>query len=198
MKYVISLIASMTIACGIILCPLPGNADAVFAKKSTAQKNGPTTVTIKQKDFTYTGQVIKGVPNGQGKIDGKINGVTFHFTGEFKNGTPYNGKGSMVGKVDGANINFSGDIKKGEPFAGTLKFQGMIDGDNMTFEGNMQNGQFYEGTLSGKTKEGLSINFKGKFKNNEPYNGRMIMDDKDGLHLETEVVNGEASVSLGE
>ncbi|BAU27985.1 hypothetical protein DFP93_10160 [Aneurinibacillus soli] len=195
MKYIISLITSMTIACGIILCPLPGNADAVFAKKSTAQKKGPTTITIKQKDFTYTGQAVKGVPNGQGKIDGKINGVTFHFTGEFKNGAPYNGKGSMAGKMDGANINFSGQIKKGEPFAGTIKFQGVIDGDNMAFEGNMQNGQFYEGTLSG-TKEGLSINFKGKFKNNEPYNGHMIMDGKDDsgqpLHMETEFVNGKS------
>lgn len=195
MKYSKSLIASVTIACGMILSPFPGHTDVVFAKKSTVQKNGPTTTTIKQKDYTYTGQVVKGVPNGQGKVDGKINGVTFHFTGEFKNGAPYNGKGTMAGKVDGATINFSGQIKKGEPFAGTLKFQGVIDGDNATFEGNIQNGQFSEGTMSGKTKDGFSFSFKGKFKNDEPYNGHMIMDGKDDsgqpLHMETEIVNGK-------
>lgn len=173
----------------------PGILLEYSQQKKTVQKQKPATVTIKKKDFTYIGQVVKGVPNGQGKLDGKLDGIVFHFVGEFRKGEPYNGKGSMAGIMDGATIFFSGQIKNGEPFAGSIKFKGLLDGDSVTFEGTMQNGQLYEGKLSGKTEDGSIFTFNGKLKNNEPYNGHLIMDSKDDagepLHVETDVVNGE-------
>jgi hypothetical protein len=195
LKHIITLATSVAMACGIIFLPLPGHSTEVYAAKKAVQKQKPTIVTIKQKDFTYTGEVVKGIPNGQGKLDGNLHGITFHFVGEFRDGEPYNGKGTIVGIVDGANISFSGQIKQGKPFAGTMKFKGLMDGESVTFEGNIQNGQFYEGILSGKTKDNLSIKFNGKLKNNEPYNGHLIIDGKDDtgqpLHIETNVVNGK-------
>lgn len=100
-------------------------------------------------DVTYNGECLNGLPNGKGNVQGKINGYSFEYTGEFLQGD-LSGNGEVVNYpyiLSYENHEISG-LYTGEMLDGKFSGQGnFIDTDNdIEFD---YNGEWLDGNING-------------------------------------------------
>lgn len=100
-------------------------------------------------DVTYNGECLNGLPNGKGNAQGKINGYSFEYTGEFLQGD-LSGNGEVVNYpyiLSYENHEISG-LYTGEMLDGKFSGQGnFIDTDNdIEFD---YNGEWLDGNING-------------------------------------------------
>lgn len=102
----------------------------------------------------YNGQLIDGVPNGEGTCD-YDNGD--RYTGSFENGKR-NGRGKQKGKIKGSGYEYEGQFKD-DKFNG----EGRLTMDGNIYKGTFKNGEFIHGKLTesdGTTSEGSFRDWK--------------------------------------
>ncbi|KAF0976640.1 hypothetical protein FDP41_004539 [Naegleria fowleri] len=131
--------------------------------------------TFTEQDRSYTGQFLKSLFCGRGKLKSRYEGKEYLFEGEFKEHQPYNGKGSVLISAK------TGDYLEGEFRDGQFFGKG-----RHTFD----DGSYYEGDIRNSVCEGKGTvtypdgsKYTGSFMNDERHGtGVLVMRDGDDTH----------------
>ena len=141
-------------------------------------KKGKLDFTIKEIPYTYVGEFLNGIKEGNGNLFSKDN--LFNYDGDWKN-DKYDGFGALFDHGE----KYTGDFKEG-------KFHGI--GNLYKVNGDIYEGEFFEGNIKkGKISYKNGDIFKGKFEDGKKSFGIMEYLDGDKYEgfFENELYNGE-------
>ena len=141
-------------------------------------KKGKLDFTIKEIPYTYVGEFLNGIKEGNGNLFSKDN--LFNYDGDWKN-DKYDGFGALLDHGE----KYTGDFKEG-------KFHGI--GNLYKLNGDIYEGEFYEGNIKkGKITYKNGDIFKGKFEDGKKSFGiiEYIDGNKYEGYFESELYNGE-------